>query len=372
MTTISYELRVDGAPAGAEIVAAIRRIEVEEHTDLADMVRIEIAVDVAPDGSGWSVLDDEVFTRLTPVAVDVTIGSGNAQPLIDARVIDVELSVSSRPGSSVLRVVGADPSVLMNLTETVRAWPDVADSDIASTLFGEHGLTADVTATQPARPEKDMTTIQRGTDIGFLRGLAVRNGYECYVEANPASGALEGHFHPPKLDAAAQGVLSVNLGPATNVDAFTARFDMVRPTTATAGGVDVRAGAEVAVTVDRSGLRDLGAASTAPDGTARTVLLAGAGLSEDGELTTLAQAAVDRSSWAVVAEGEVNTAAYGRVLRAKRPVLIRGVGRMLSGAYYVEQVLHTFTPDGYTQRFTARRNATGVTGRESFDDETNT
>ena len=74
----------------------------------------------------------------------------------------------------------------------------------------------------------------------------------------------------------------------------------------------------------------------------------------------------DESAWALTAEGELDTAAYGAVLRAKRPVLVRGAGPRFSGTWYVERVLHTFTPDGYTQRFALRRNALGVTGQERF------
>jgi phage protein D len=47
--------------------------------------------------------------------------------------------------------------------------------------------------------------------------------------------------------------------------------------------------------------------------------------------------------------------------------MVRGVGRQFSGRYYVERVLHTIGGDGaYTQRFTLRRNATGLTGQEDF------
>ena len=59
-----------------------------------------------------------------------------------------------------------------------------------------------------------------------------------------------------------------------------------------------------------------------------------------------AQAVVDRSSWSIVAEGELNTVAYAKVLRAKQPVMVRGVGQQFSGRYYVERVLHTITGDG--------------------------
>lgn len=86
-------------------------------------------------------------------------------------------------------------------------------------------------------------------------------------------------------------------------------------------------------------------------------------------MQTYAQAVVDRSAWAITADGELNTVAYGGLLRAKRPVNVRGAGRQFSGTYYVEKVLHTISGEGYTQRFTLRRNALGLVGRERFTED---
>jgi len=115
-------------------------------------------------------------------------------------------------------------------------------------------------------------------------------------------------------------------------------------------------------------VKPLGKDESGPDDQPRKVLLSGTGLAQAGELQTYAQAVADESAWALTAEGELDTAAYGGVLRARRPVLVRGAGQRLSGAWYVERVLHTFTADGYTQRFALRRNALGVTGQERFAD----
>jgi hypothetical protein len=109
-----------------------------------------------------------------------------------------------------------------------------------------------------------------------------------------------------------------------------------------------------------------GAESTAAD-RPRKVLLSGLGMGQSAEVQRYAQSVVDRSAWAITAEGEVNTAAFGSVLHAKQPVMVRGVGRAFSGRYYVYKVVHLITSDGtYLQRFTLRRNALGVTSRDQF------
>jgi phage protein D len=363
---VSYTLIVNGSPASSQLVDAIQQIEVEDHARMADMMRLSLAVGVRENGSGWNVLDDGLFGRLTSIGVRVNVGSGSTEPLIDAHVIEANVEFSNEPGRSVLRVVAMDPTVLMNLEEKVRPWPDMADSDIASTIFGEHGFTADVEQTQPSRQEVDHTTIQRGTDIQFLRQLAERNGYECYAETNPRGGQPVAHFHKSRLEQGAQGVLSVNMGQATNVNRFRARYDMLRPTTAQVTGLDVETRSDQPAQVDSPSVRGLGSTPALGGDHPRRVLLSQIGLSQTDELQTYAQAVADGSTWAITAEGELNTVAYGGVLRAKRPVEVRGAGRQFSGTYYAERVLHTLRGDGYTQRFSLRRNALGLTGQERF------
>jgi phage protein D len=93
-------------------------------------------------------------------------------------------------------------------------------------------------------------------------------------------------------------------------------------------------------------------------------------MAQSAEVQRYAQSVVDRSSWSIVADGELNTVAYAKVLRAKQPVMVRGVGKQFSGRYYVEKVHHTISGDGaWVQRFTLRRNAVGLTRREDFRDD---
>ena len=158
----------------------------------------------------------------------------------------------------------------------------------------------------------------------------------------------------------------MNMGDATNVNSFQARFDMLKPATAKAANVDVHSKEQQ--TANPTDLEDkaLGSAPTVAGDNPRQVLISGTGLSQTGDLQTATQSVVDRSSWAITAEGEVNTVAYGDVIRAKRPIMVRGAGLQFSGTYYVEQVLHSFSGDGYTQHFSLKRNASGVQGNDNF------
>lgn len=363
---ITFTLTINGSAATRELLANVMSIEVEEHVELADIMRLRLAIAVNTDGSDWTILADDLFPRLTPLALSVTVGSNPAEPMIQAHVVEANARFGA-PGASFLEVVAVDPTVLLNLDEKVRAWPDMADSDIASAIFGDHGLTPDVESTEPSRQEADRTTIQRGTDMQFLRMLAARNGFECFVDVGQG-GQLTGHFRPPDLQARAQGVLSVNMGESTNVRSFSARNEMLRPTQAKAVSLDAATGEAQESEAQEPERQTLGEQTAAPSDRPRIVLLSQTGLSQASELQTYAQSVVDASAWAVTAEGELDAGIYGGVLRAKKPIAVRGTGRQFSGTYYVERVLTVFTPDGVAQTFSLRRNALGVTSQDTFTD----
>jgi phage protein D len=365
MAEVAFTLGVDGQPASDELLESVQSIEVEDHAEQADMMRLRLATAVERDGGRWSVLDSGLFKRLTNVRVGAKVGSGASEPLIDAYVIDLRATFSDEPGRSSVEVVGMDGSALLQLEERVRRWADQSDSQIASAIFSEAGLSADVDDTQPVRSSRHTTTIQRGNALRFLRHLAERNGFETYIEVG-SDGRGVGHFHAPRLDDEPQGVLNVNMGSDTNVDGFNARHDLIGPTTAEASGYDAANRKDQSADSQSSRQRSLGARSTVGASRPRKVLVSGTGLSDSGELQTAAQAVVDRSAMALTADGTVFGADYGAVLRAKRPVLVRGAGQEFSGTWYVTRVLHALGEEGYTQRFTLRRNASGVTRQEHF------
>jgi phage protein D len=287
---------------------------------------------------------------------------------MNANIIETNATFANQPGNSILNVVAMDPTVLMNLKQVVKPWPNRSDSDVAQEIFSapEYGFTPIVDTTNWRRQENEQTMIQRGTDIQFLQELARRNGFEVYIETNGATGVIEGHFHAPRLDLPPQGVLSVNMRDATNVNSFNARFDMLRPSSVQTTNLDVESRQPQQSQVTSSRSTTLGQQTALTSQQQRVVLPTQTGLARTGEQQPYAQALADESALAITAEGELNTVAYGAVMRAKRPIAVRGAGKQFSGTYYVERVLHVLTADSYKQNFTLRRNALGVTNRDSF------
>jgi phage protein D len=365
---VTFTISIGGAPASQDLLQAIQQIEVEDHAAMADMLRLRVVMGIKDGCSGWSFVDDSIFSRLTNIKVSVSVGSSRAEVLMNAYVTETSASFANQPGSSVLNVVAMDPSVLMNLTERSKAWPNMADSDVANAIFSspDYKFNPVVDATKWKRQENEQTLMQRGTDIQFLQQLARRNGFECYVETNGKTGVVEGHFHAQHINDPPQGVLSVNMRDATNVNSFNASFDMLRPATVQATNLDAQNLDNQQSQVANTSQSALGRSTALSSQQQRRLLPSGTGLSRTGELQAYAQALVDQSALAITAQGELNTVAFGGILRAKRPVMVRGAGQQFSGTYYVESVHHVLTADSYKQNFTLRRNALGLSGRETF------
>jgi phage protein D len=257
-----------------------------------------------------------------------------------------------------------DRSVLMDREEKLKDWPDKKDSDIASEIFQSHGLTPDVTETDVLHEEAVSTTIQRETDIRFLRRLALRNGFECFVEGT------RGVFRPPALDAPPQPLLAAHFGDETTLVQFSLEVNALTPAEVSVVQLD-RASKDVlrsdTTAASQRALGGSGAAALLGPGMrpGRVVLSRTAAVSL-AEMSALGQSLFHRGEWFVTGTGEVAANAYGHVLRPRGTVTVKGIGETHSGLYYVGRVTHRFSQDGYVQAIQVRRNGLRPTGDEDF------
>ncbi len=361
---LAYTLLVAFAPAPAPVIDALQELEIETSVEDAGIVRLKLGIGQR-EGGDWELLAEDLFKPGVPLAVRIQAGAGIPTAVINAFVSRQAVTWPDEPGGTVLEVTGLDATALMNLEEQIQPWPNMPDSFVAAAIFGKHGLVPLVDPTSPVLTEPEGTLVQRETDIRFLRRLAVRNGFDCYVQPEPLTGIDQGFFRKPQLNGLPDAVLSVSMGPQTNVHRFRVSYDTLKPTRAIAAGVDTSTRAPQPAVAPVSLERPLGLEPTLlRSTTAGLVRPAGTGLQRSGDLQTFAQAIVDRSSWALVAEGDPGPDV--KVLRPGGIVNIRGAGRVYSGSWYVTRVRHAIGPQGWKQHFEARRNAVGLTGGELF------
>src|SRR5271166_181498 len=122
MADVAYSVYIDNKPAPPDLLSVIQNIEFEDHAEMSDMLRLTVAIAVKGGCVGWSVIDDNTFRRLTKIRVNVNVGSGKTEPLIEAYVTEANANFSNQPGQSILNVVAMESTVLMNLLEDNKAW----------------------------------------------------------------------------------------------------------------------------------------------------------------------------------------------------------------------------------------------------------
>ena len=363
MAAETWALLVDGTPAGPDVLAAVVDVVAEVDLEQAGVLRLRLST--SPGSTTWSLVDDGTFARLARLTLVATVGLGLPTVVVDAHVVETATTFDEEPGISSLEVVALDATAVMNLEEKVRPWANLPDSLIAATVFAEHGLVPVTAPTTTVRTELETTVMQRDSDIRFLRHLARRNGFDVYVQPTPVPGVVEGHFHPPLVDLPPQAVLTLGMGQAGNLGRLEVREDSIAAVSATVAGVDVASAREVSASSGAATSHPLGATPAHAPG-ARATLPPAGGSGTAGEVATLAGAVSDRSAWTLTATGSVDTSVLGSLLVPGRPVLVRGVGRRYGGAWQVTRVRHHLTVDRHRQEFTLRRNATDLTGAESF------
>jgi phage protein D len=339
-------------------------LEVEENVDLPGAIQLSLPVN-ATDAGDLAFVNDATLQPFATVAVVAAVEGKADECIFDGFVLSHKLHLETGTTGSMLEVWGQDASWLMNLEEKVKEWTDVTDAAVASSIFGDYGISPASENTQddsPSHTEDGHTLMQRGTDIQFLRTLGRRNGKLVRVACAGQPGQRTGYFAKPKLDGDPVLTLTINDPENWNVRALDVEWDVTRPSKVKASQALFNDSSEDGASGDASDsgldpLADRGISSFS--GKDITVLLT-APVDEAGELSLRAKALLRDAGWFVRCEGETDVARLKAVLRAGAVVQVAGIGSLNSGKYYVWSVRHSLTADSHKMKFVLVRNAVGA------------
>jgi len=317
------------------------------------------------DRRDFALLEETTLRPFNRVVLSVLFGV-TPQPIMDGIITQHQLAPSDEPGASKLTVTGEDVSVMMDLEKEQRPYPQLGDNLIVTLILLpyilDYGIVPQVMPPRDplVRPVTEQTRSQttKETDLAFVKKLAEKHGFVFYVEPGPAPLANLGYWGPPQRLALPQPALSVNMGPGTNVETMSFGYGELAPKAVTFTKED-----DSTETVDSySRTPPLAARVPRP----RKVDFLGDG--PDGETDAAkrvrAQAEVNKSFDSVVtAEGTLDALRYGRILKPRSIVGVRGAGDSFDGQFYVKSVTHTIDVKKglYKQRFSLTREGVGAT-----------
>jgi hypothetical protein len=342
---------VDGVEIGP-LYPYLREVQVAMSRRAASTAQLQFD-SVRLENGQWSVQDTGILTAWKRIRIDARFG-GRAIEVMRGFISEVACNYPEDRSATNVVVTAQDESMVLDrehvkATLSSEAAPK-SDGTLAKEIAGAHNLkfAGDVGLTA-ARLNID------GSYMEFLRRRAAANGFELHVRR----GTL--HFHAPRLEQQPVTPILVYAGNATNCLSFAVRYDGHKPD-AVVLKRSADAGQEVEVARFTSELPLLGkvAASSVSQGLKpfEWVVRATGGMSP-AEAARLAQAKANDTAWKITAQGELDGALYGDVLFTHELVCIDGAGSTHSGTYYVDEVKHKFSLDGYRLGFKLLRNATG-------------
>jgi hypothetical protein len=297
---------------------------------------------------------------ITRVIITVTV-RGVPNVLMDGLVTQQELSPSNDPGQSTLTITGEDLSVVMGVVEMpFMRYPAMPDNLQVMTILAKYLAFGIVPIAIPPVFFRvplpiDEIPVQYGTDLGYIQMLARMNGYVFYVEPGPAPGASIAYWGPDIRIPNPQPALNVNMDAHTNVESLSFSLDGLKKKLLIVNILDpVTKKITVPVPIpDISILKPpLGARPVLPS----KVEFPG-GMAKMGMIRTMAGVLgmLMSSNDSITGSGTLDVLRYGRALKSRQLVGVRGAGVAYDGLYYVNSVTHTIKRGEYKQNFNISR-----------------
>ena len=301
-------------------------------------------------------------TPLLRVILIATIG-GIPQVLMDGVTTMVQVTPGQAPGHSTLTVTGEDLTKVMdsNLLDLsglpYPAMPPEARVALIIAKYAMFGLIPLVIPTlflDVPLPIERMPTHQ-GTDLEYVKKLAAEAGHVFYIEPGPAPGVNTAYWGPEIKAGPPQPALNIDMDAHTNVESLNFTFKTGDKTLPIVFIQNAFTKLPIPIPIpDINPLQPpLGLTGLLP--TRVDVLRETAKLSPMAAISR-GLAAASGAADAVTVTGALDALRYGRLLKARQLVGVRGAGLAFDGLYFVKNVSSTFKRGELKQNFTLTRN----------------
>jgi hypothetical protein len=294
------------------------------------------------------------------VVIVVTV-NGTPDVLMDGVMTQHEIAHGGPEGASTLTVKGKDLTALMGLVDfsgiPYPAMPDFARVAVVLAKYAVLGVIPRVVPSVlvDVPIPTDRIPTHKGKDLGYVKELADDVGYSFYLEPGPHPGLSVAYWGPELRVGPPQPALSANMDGHTTIDKVDFTFDTeskVLPIVMIQNQLT-----KVPLPIPIPDITPLSPPLGLIPPIPKNVEIVNQSAKYSpvqAALIGLARAA--RTSDAVTAKGTLDVTRYGRPLKARRLVGLRGVGTPFNGLYYVKSVTHSIKRGEYRQDFTLVRN----------------
>lgn len=307
------------------------------------------------------------FDPMIRVIIIVTI-NGVPTVIMDGLITRQQLAPSNQGGASTLTIIGEDVSQAMDLIDfsgiPYPAMPAEARVAVCIAKYAMFGIVPLVIPSVLIDVPIPTETIPRhqGTDLSYINQLAEEVGYVFYVDPGPAPGMNIGYWGPEIKIGVPQPALTVNMDAHTNVESLSFTYDGLSKALYILYIQNLQSKVPIPIPIpDITPLNPpLGVKPPVP----LHVKLLSNEVDQSGtaKYTPVQAAAIGMTKAAKAADvisgsGSLDVLRYGRVLKSRQLVGVRGAGLAYDGLYFVKSVTHNIKHGEYKQSFSLSRNA---------------
>jgi hypothetical protein len=300
-------------------------------------------------------------TPLLRVILIVTI-NGSPQVLMDGVTTMMQVTPGSA-GQSTLTVTGEDLTKLMdsNLIDfSGIPYPAMPAEARVALIIGKYAMFGMIPLVIPSLfidvplPIERMPTHQ-GSDLQYVRQLASEAGYVFYIDPGPVPGANMAYWGPEIKVGPPQPALNMDMDAHTNIESLNFNFQTGEKVLPIVFIQNALTKAPIPIPIpDINPLQPpLGVTGLLPT---RVELLRDTAKLSPIAAISRGLAAASKSADAVTGTGTLDVLRYGRLLKARQLVGVRGAGMAFDGLYFVKSVTSTLKRGELKQNFTLTRN----------------
>lgn len=304
-------------------------------------------------------LSSTVATPPLRVLLIVTI-NGIPTPLFDGIMTNVQVEPGDNGSPGIISVTGDDLTRIMDNQAfdglPFPAMPIAARVALICAKYAAFGIVPlpipEIFLDVPIPVDK--IPAQEGTDLAYINQLADEVGHVFYIEPGPLPGVNVAYFGPEIKVGVPQPALNVDMGPHTNVESIRFDFD---PSKGVLPVIFIQnQQTRVPIPLPIPNLNPLQPPLAAiPTSISNIELMKDTAKMSPAKALSKGLAKAAESQDSVTATGSLDVLRYGRLLKARQLVGVRGVGLAYDGLYFVKSVTNTLSAGEFKQSFELTR-----------------
>lgn len=347
-------------PVGKDVLDALTDVEVITSNDGPSVFRLNF--EISTNSPLHKLFSVSGLSQIPMVRVIIAVTlNGQMDVLIDGVMTENQVQPGSKPSTSTLSVTGEDLTKVLDYLDfsgiPYPAMPPFARVNLIIAKYAFLGVIPKVIPSVLLNIPNPIEHIPRqdGKDLSYIKQLAEEVGYVFYHEPGAKPGVSFMYWGPEIKVGTPQPALSADMDAYTNVESINFSFNSEKATIPQVWihNPETKVSIPVPIPSVNPLSPPLGIIPPIPK---NFESLNQTAKYKPAQAIMMGLATASKAADGVTANGSLDVLRYGRLLKARKLVGVRGVGILYNGLYYVEKVTSNIKRGEFKQSFNLSRN----------------